>query len=85
MTRRLPVGKNKKFQAGDEACDDFVRGASWYKSSWSAHNGNCVEVASLPGGDRGVRDSKDKDGSVLVFTAREWQIFLINVKAGHLG
>jgi hypothetical protein len=84
MSRMLPVGKNEKFQARSEACDDLLRQASWYKSSWSAHNGNCVEIANLPGGEQGVRDSKSKDGSVLVFTASEWRIFLVNVKAGHL-
>ena len=28
----------------------------WVKSSLSFANGNCVEVASLPGGEIGVRD-----------------------------
>jgi hypothetical protein len=84
MTRRFPVAKNGKFRAEGEASEGFPHQVNWYKSSWSAHNGNCVEVASLPGGEQGVRDSKNKDGSVLVFTVSEWQIFLVNVKAGHL-
>ena len=83
MTRRFPVANKEKFQAGGEARGDLLREARWYKSSWSAHNGNCVEVASLPHGEQGVRDSKNKDGSVLVFTASEWNIFLINVEAGQ--
>ena len=33
--------------------------AIWRKSSWSAYNGNCVEVAGLDGALIAVRDSKD--------------------------
>ena len=43
-------------------------GLSWIKSSFSFSNGNCVEVASLPDGGVGVRDSKDQSGPVLQFT-----------------
>ena len=42
----------------------------WVKSSLSFSNGNCVEVAGLPGGQIGVRDSKDVTGPVLSFTPR---------------
>jgi hypothetical protein len=48
----------------------------WIKSSLSLSNGNCVEVASLPGGQIGVRDSKDPEGPVLRFTSDEWRAFL---------
>ncbi|HUZ55320.1 MAG TPA: DUF397 domain-containing protein [Streptosporangiaceae bacterium] len=48
----------------------------WIKSSLSFSNGNCVEVASLPGGAIGVRDSKDAEGPVLRFTPDEWRAFL---------
>jgi hypothetical protein len=84
MSRRLPVGNNSEFRAGVNICENGSHDLNWYKSSWSAHNGNCVEVANLPRGARGVRDSKSKDGSMLTFTASEWKIFLINVKAGNV-
>ncbi|WP_082802089.1 DUF397 domain-containing protein [Herbidospora cretacea] len=59
-----------------------INGAVWKKSSWSA-NGNCVEVAQL-GTDRvGVRDSKDVQGSPLVFTSEEWRAFVGGVKDGE--
>ena len=45
----------------------------WVKSSLSLANSNCVEVAELPGGEVGVRHSKDADGPVLRFTPGEWQ------------
>ena len=47
----------------------------WVKSSYSAHNGNCVEVAD-DCGQIHVRDSKDPGGPVLVFTPGEWRTFL---------
>ena len=51
-------------------------GLSWIKSSLSFSNGNCVEVAGLPDGGVGVRDSKDPSGPVLRFTPDEWNAFL---------
>lgn len=55
----------------------------WVKSSLSFSNGNCVEVASLPGGQIGVRHSKDTEGPVLRFTSGEWHAFLGGVRNGE--
>jgi Domain of unknown function (DUF397) len=55
----------------------------WVKSSLSYSNGNCVEVASLPGGGIGVRHSKDTEGPVLRFTPDEWHAFLGGVRNGE--
>jgi hypothetical protein len=60
--------------------------ATWVKSSYSGSNGgNCVEVAELSGGHRGVRDSKDPTGPALVFTSGEWDAFINGVKDGEFG
>jgi hypothetical protein len=61
------------------------RGADlqWVKSSLSYSNGACVEVAGLPGGGIGVRDSKDAEGPVLRFTPDEWHAFLGGVRNGE--
>ena len=58
--------------------------AQWFKSSFSSSNGgNCVEVASNLSGIVAVRDSKNPDGPVLVFTPDEWQAFVAGVHAGE--
>ena len=55
--------------------------ATWAKSSFSFSNGNCVEVAELPGGSVGVRDSRDPAGPVLRFTRDGWDTFLAGARA----
>jgi hypothetical protein len=58
-------------------------GSYWVKSSLSFSNSNCVEVADLPGGEIGVRHSKDTAGPVLRFTPGEWQAFLGGARNGE--
>ena len=56
--------------------------AIWVKSSLSFSNGNCVEVASLPGGEIGVRNSRDPGGPVLTFTPGQWDAFVGRARLG---
>jgi hypothetical protein len=55
---------------------------TFVKSSWSGPNGgNCVEWASTPAGVY-VRDSKDRDGAELFFTAAEWDDLVAKAGSG---
>jgi hypothetical protein len=48
---------------------------SWRKSTHSdANGGNCVEVADTPRAVL-VRDTTDRDGVILAFSADAWAIF----------
>jgi Domain of unknown function (DUF397) len=60
---------------------DRSAGPVWRKSSWSAANGHCVEVAQLSDSDVGVRHSKDTAPGrpVLTFAREEWDRFLLGV------
>ncbi|GIH90906.1 DUF397 domain-containing protein [Planobispora siamensis] len=60
-----------------------IAGATWKKSARSAANGQCVEVARLSDGKVGVRDSKNQQGPVLIFTPGEWDAFVGGVKDGE--
>lgn len=58
--------------------------ASWYKSSVSSYNGNCVEISHLRDGRVAVRDTKDRaSGPALIFTRPEWDAFLTGAKNGE--
>jgi hypothetical protein len=56
---------------------------TWRKASFSAHAGECVEVALLPDGSIGLRDSKDPKGPILRFTRGEMDAFSRGVEAGE--
>jgi len=69
--------------ARTEALSDDSNGSSraWRKSSFTYGGGNCVEVAALYGARIDVRDSKNPAGSVLRFTATEWNAFLAGLRS----
>lgn len=55
---------------------DTASELTWRKSSYSGSDGGqCVEIAASPGTIH-VRDSKDKAGPTLAFTASEWAAFV---------
>jgi Domain of unknown function (DUF397) len=53
---------------------------SWKKSSYSAANGSCVEVARPDASWIWVRDSKNAALPALGFSPASWQAFLGDVK-----
>ena len=48
----------------------------WRKAQRSTGNGACVEIASAAGPVVALRDSKDPDGPILVYTQAEFSAFL---------
>ncbi|MEU0394949.1 DUF397 domain-containing protein [Streptomyces sp. NPDC006208] len=54
----------------------------WIKSSRSNATGNCVEMASLPGGYVAVRNSRDPQGPALVYTRDEIAAFVTGAREG---
>lgn len=63
--------------------DDRLVGAKWFKSTHSAGNSECVEVAILDGGMVGVRDSKNPTGPALIFAPDQWDAFTAGVNDGQ--
>ena len=56
-------------------------GPSWRKSSYSSNGGGeCVEVGDLTVGAVVVRDTKDRDGGTLNFSATAWSAFVGSLK-----
>jgi Domain of unknown function (DUF397) len=73
----MPTSMLEDLPGGSDA------GPYWVKSSRSYANGNCVEVADLPGAQVGVRNSRDPRGAVLQFTPDEWSAFIGGVHDGE--
>jgi hypothetical protein len=55
-------------------------GVVWRTSSYTGTNGNCVEVAPASAGCTVlVRDTKDREGTVLAVPAAAWRAFLADI------
>jgi len=68
---------------GDVGDRLVTAGLKWRVSSMCGGNGECVAVAKLPDGDIVVKDTKERNGHVLRFSASEWGAFLDGVRAGE--
>lgn len=68
-------------KSGRSKSGNCVEAADWRKPSSSFSNGNCVEVAS----GVAVRDTQDREGPVLKFSAARWRAFTAALKALDTG
>jgi hypothetical protein len=75
-----PKGHASKSYNGMPAGE--LAGARWRKSGRSSAQGNCVELAALPGGGVAVRNSRDPEGPALLFTDAELDAFVGGVRDG---
>jgi hypothetical protein len=59
-----------------------LRDVQWCKSRRSSAQGNCVEVARLPGGGVAMRNSRHPEGPALIFTSSEFEAFMLSARDG---
>jgi hypothetical protein len=56
----------------------------WFTSSFSGGSGNgCVEVAFLPDGTVGIRDTKDRTRPAHRYSPPAWSAFIAATRAGR--
>ncbi|GAA2664884.1 DUF397 domain-containing protein [Streptomyces lunalinharesii] len=68
-----------------DQCGIDLAGAVWRKSSYTAGNGNCVEVADIPGATGiAVRDSKNTHLPAARVSRPAWSAFVAAVAGGAL-
>lgn len=82
-TRKMEAGLKRFLAARKTRQSGDSSSGVWFKSSLSAHNGNCVEVAGLADDIIRVRDSKNPRGGILNFTQAEWDAFVGGVRNGE--
>ncbi|GAA1581264.1 DUF397 domain-containing protein [Actinomadura kijaniata] len=59
-----------------------LHGARWLKSNRSNSQGNCVEIAELPGGRVAMRNSRFPEGPALIYTRHEIEALILGAKEG---
>ncbi|MBA9003434.1 MULTISPECIES: DUF397 domain-containing protein [Thermomonospora] len=59
-----------------------LHGARWHKSRRSNSQGNCVEVAELPGGSVAMRNSRFPEGPALIYSRPEIEALILGAKDG---
>ncbi len=61
-----------------------ARDIAWRTSSYSGGGNHCVEVAPLPDGSVAVRDSKNRDAGMHLFSRGAWTQFTTAIKENQL-
>jgi hypothetical protein len=56
---------------------------TWRKATASNPSGNCVELAPMGAGHVAIRNSRQPDGPVVVFTRAEIAAFFDGVRSGE--
>lgn len=75
MDRMTSTPWRKSSYSGNNGTN-CVEVATWRKASYSANNGtNCVEAGATPHGHVLIRDTTNRDGTVLDIPAEAWSRF----------
>jgi hypothetical protein len=75
-TSRAPWRKSSYSNNGGQC----VEVAAWRKASYSGNGSNCVEAGVAEAGRVLVRDTTDREGGALSFTAAAWHAFAAELK-----
>ncbi|MEU4574644.1 DUF397 domain-containing protein [Nonomuraea sp. NPDC023979] len=66
-----------------EVTNEDLDRAAWRKATRSGDNGNCLEVAPLPGGMVGIRDTEAPGQPPYVVSESVWAAFIDGAKKGE--
>ncbi|GII90623.1 DUF397 domain-containing protein [Sinosporangium siamense] len=66
-----------------EVTNELLANAEWRKAERSGDSGDCLEVAPLPGGQVGIRDTEHLDQPPFVVSASVWGAFIDGAKRGE--
>ncbi|MFE0156743.1 DUF397 domain-containing protein [Nonomuraea sp. NPDC059007] len=64
----------------DELTEQLLKTANWRKATRSGDSGDCLEVAPLPDGRVGLRDSERPDHPAYVVSPSVWAAFIDGAK-----
>jgi hypothetical protein len=78
------VWHKSRHSSQDGNCVEVATLPAWHTSSYSSGSGACVEVATNLPDEVAVRDSKERGGAVLAFSAEVWREFTGRVKSGQV-
>jgi hypothetical protein len=78
------IWRKSTYSTGSATGSDCVEVAAWRKSTHSGSaNSECVEAGVVGPGRVLVRDTTDRDGGALTFTADAWRAFAAGLKRGY--
>ncbi|WP_157249807.1 DUF397 domain-containing protein [Nonomuraea typhae] len=60
-----------------------LRDATWRRATRSGDAGDCLEVAPLPGGRVGIRDSEHPEIGPFVVSGSVWRAFVDGARKGE--
>jgi hypothetical protein len=66
-----------------EVTKELLENAAWRKAKKSGDSGDCIEVAPLPGGHVGIRDTEAPGQAPFVVRAEVWAAFVDGTKKGE--